>query len=227
MQNKRHILEDIKLDINEETFLKRAMVKPGTAVADMAMDFLNGAGDIARPAALYISAYIDEREGDDIVIAGTRFTSRILSINLKESNRVFPFAATCGTEIENWSHDLNDPLESYWAEALKGVALETAIDAIRADIERNYKPGKISLMNPGSLENWPIEQQKILFDLLGDTEKTIGLQLTETLVMQPVMSLSGIMFPSEINFYSCRLCPREKCPGRRAKFDQRLYDEMM
>ncbi len=220
---KYHILNDIEVEIDDSALLKRAMVKPGTPIAGMALEFAKKATHAAHPKAMYAPIYIDERNGDEVVIAGIRFNSRVLSVNVRGGERVFPFAATCGNELDNWSRELSDPLEHYWAETFKGVVLETAVDALRADVEERYKTGKISLMNPGSLENWPIEQQKKLFELLGDTGARIGVELTESYVMVPVMSLSGIMFPSEQSFFSCHLCPREDCPGRRAKYDPALY----
>jgi hypothetical protein len=77
-------------------------------------------------------------------------------------------------------------------------------------------------MNPGSLESWPITQQKELFSILGNVEDLIGVKLTERYTMIPVKSVSGICFPTEIKFESCQLCPREKCIGRRAAFNPEL-----
>jgi len=41
----------------------------------------------------------------------------------------------------------------------------------------------------------------------------------------PVKSVSGIMFPTEMSFESCGLCPREVCPGRRAAYDPGLWEK--
>jgi hypothetical protein len=79
-------------------------------------------------------------------------------------------------------------------------------------------------MNPGSLPDWPLEQQRVLFELLGDTRKTIGVELTESLVMVPIKSVSGILFTNEEEFASCRRCSRQGCPGRRVPYDPELYD---
>jgi len=50
-------------------------------------------------------------------------------------------------------------------------------------------------------------------------------RLNESLLMTPSKSLSGIYFPTEIPFYSCQLCPRKKCPSRKANYDERLARE--
>jgi len=66
-------------------------------------------------------------------------------------------------------------------------------------------------------------QQRELFTLLGDTRGPVGVELTETCLMVPVKSVSGIFFPSETHYENCQLCPRETCPGRRAPYDSDLY----
>ena len=80
-------------------------------------------------------------------------------------------------------------------------------------------------MTPGSLPDWPIEEQESLFAVLGDTQASIGVALSESLMMVPEHSVSGVVFPTEARFESCQLCPREKCPGRRAAYDEGLYDK--
>jgi hypothetical protein len=47
----------------------------------------------------------------------------------------------------------------------------------------------------------------------------------DSLMMDPVQSISGIIFPTETSFESCQLCPRENCPGRRAAYDKNLYEK--
>jgi len=37
------------------------------------------------------------------------------------------------------------------------------------------------------------------------------------------MSVSGIVFPTETEFESCQVCHREDCPGRKAPFDETVW----
>jgi hypothetical protein len=82
----------------------------------------------------------------------------------------------------------------------------------------------LSTMNPGSLADWPLAQQRVLFALLGNTEAAIGVSLTPSLLMTPTKSVSGIAFPTEGSFASCQLCPRKACPNRRAPYDPGLKE---
>ena len=95
-------------------------------------------------------------------------------------------------------------------------------------LDRKYKLGKTATISPGSgdVTVWPIEQQRELFALFVDVENLVGVRLTESFLMTPNKSVSGIRFPTEIDFQSCQLCHRENCPGRRAPFDKKLWESV-
>jgi hypothetical protein len=95
--------------------------------------------------------------------------------------------------------------------------------ALSDHIAAAYAPGDMSAMNPGSLADWPIEQQRVLFDLFGAGAQQIGVRLSDSLLMVPTKTVSGMYFPTTEHFESCQLCPREHCPGRRAPFESTLY----
>jgi hypothetical protein len=80
-------------------------------------------------------------------------------------------------------------------------------------------------MAPGSLADWPIEEQAPLFKLLGDVDASIGVKLTDSMLMLPAKSISGVYFPADVSFFSCQLCPRERCESRKAKYDPKLAQE--
>ena len=42
------------------------------------------------------------------------------------------------------------------------------------------------------MADWPIEEQQPLFRLLGDTERAVGVRLTDSMLMVPTKSVSGI-----------------------------------
>jgi hypothetical protein len=115
-------------------------------------------------------------------------------------------------------------LLKYWAEEIKETVLYMAIDFFKNHLVEYYQLGQLSRMSPGSLADWPIEEQRPLFSLLGNTKDLIGVHLTSSLMMVPTKSVSGIIFPTEFDFTSCQLCPREVCPGRKAAYDKDLYD---
>ena len=187
--------------------------------------FANKAQTVARPKALYRVGYIDAKGDDWVDINGTRFTSRVLRVNLEEAHRVFAYVATCGAELQDWASALGDPLQQYWSNVVQEMALRAASKALNADIAARYQPGRTSAMAPGSLGEWPLFEQRPLFSVLGDTMQAVGVRLSESLLMIPTKSVSGVRFPTEQRFESCLLCPRADCPGRRAPYDEGLYDK--
>ena len=219
------VLSNIPVELETERVLSHLRVRKGTEDADRARELLDVVREMVNPKAIYDLCSVDEKGSDTVEIDGTVFTSRVLRVNLEEAHRVFPYVATCGRELEEVPGVAGDPLLEYWLEELKVMALAAARKHLRAYIDEKYKPGKMSGMAPGSLEEWPIQQQEQLFSLFGDVEGKIGVRLTDSFLMLPLKSVSGLFFPTETSFESCLLCPREACPGRQARYDPGLWEE--
>ena len=217
-------LNDIPFKPDLGSVLRKLRVKEGTGSANEVEQLLREAQAVAKPKVLYRVAYVEQRGEDSVQVDGQTFKSRVLRVNLEPVHRVFPFVATCGTELDEWSSSIDDMLQSYLADTIKEMALRSAIRALSEHLQQRFRPGRMSRMNPGSLGDWPIYEQRKLFALLGDPEGAIGVRLTDSLIMVPLKSVSGIWFATEADFASCQLCPREKCPGRRAAYDETLYD---
>ena len=212
-------LDDIITMVSNEEVLKALKTETEDEYASEILELLEKAKKVAKPKALYGTAYIEDRGENWIEIEGVRFTSKILSINLKNVHKVFPYVVTCGQELYNWTKSISDPIVRYWADTLCEIFLRKAFIAMNHDFITKIKPGKTATMNPGSLEDWPISEQRQLFTLLGNENmEAAGIELTESFLMLPVKSISGMKFQTEHNFENCMLCPRERCPGRRAEY---------
>ncbi len=218
------ILDDVPAKLPWDDLRKRLHVKEESPQAAELQQLIREAESVARPKALCGVAYIDDRGDDYVVIDGVRFSSRVLAVNLEGIHRVFPYLATCGTELEAWANSLDDVLHHYWSEAIREAAMRNAVAAALDYLQESYRLGETSRMNPGSLPDWPLEEQLPLFRLLGDTESAVGVRLTDSLLMVPTKTVSGIRFGASGGFESCMLCPRPSCPNRRAPYDPALYD---
>jgi len=222
------LLTCIPLRLDAEALIRKYRLEPGSARAERVRRLAEEAADQGRPKAMFLDCGIDARSEDNVVIGGETFRSRVLAVNLEKVHRVFPFAATCGRELESWSRSLNGSLETFWAADIQGIALGAALHALVARMRETHCPGGLSMMNPGSLEDWPLSEQVPLFRVLRDpVQSVLGVKLLESLRMDPGMTVSGIWFPSEARFENCMLCPREACVGRRAPHDPDLYDRMV
>lgn len=217
------VLEDIPFQVDVDRFVKRLKIEDQGDDAEMAHQLAADAERIARPRAVYRMAYIESKQSHSVVIDGMTFDSRVLRVNLEEAYRVFPFVATCGRELHDWMRSIDDMLGQFWADMLAEMAGHAAYDAFRKHLKQHHHPGHTSIMNPGSLQDWPIQQQAQLFELIGDVRGMIGVELTDSFLMVPTKSLSGICFPIEVDFENCQLCPRDPCPGRRAPYDPELF----
>lgn len=183
------------------------------------------AAEVARPKALYGLTVIEDHGDDFIVVEKIRFKSRVLAVNVKSLHRVFPFVVTCGMELVEWADGLSGMLERFYADALKLAALRTATRRLEKEIRHQFDTGRISQMCPGSLSDWPLDQQRPLFDLLGDTQGAVGVTLKSSMLMIPDKSESGFYFQNDSGFASCQLCPVKDCPSRKSPFVEHLYEQ--
>ena len=218
------VLDNIPFELGIPALLERLRVDEDSPDAAEVAALAREAEAVARPKALYRIAYVEERGADHVIVDGTRLSSRILAVNLQHAHRIFAYSATCGTELDEWGSTKSDLLSRYWATAIQETALGTARQALNRHLDERYRPGRTSTMSPGRLDDWPMTAQRSLFTLLGDSEAMIGVRLTDSMLMVPTKSISGIRFPTEDSFESCELCPRESCPGRRAVYDAGLWD---
>ena len=180
---------------------------------------------LAEAKAAFAVAYIEEKGTDEVVIEGRRFKSRVLRKNLETVGRVFPAVVTIGSRLEQKADQSNDLLEKYYLDMIGNLILAEARSSVSCQLCRRFAIGTLSWMSPGSLEDWPLEEQEPLFALLNGVEAAVGVRLTESLLMLPRKSVSGIFFPSETTFFSCRLCPRPRCEGRKARYDEQAVKE--
>ncbi|HHX66949.1 MAG TPA: vitamin B12 dependent methionine synthase [Gallicola sp.] len=216
-------LDDIQIESKVDDLFKLLKVDMNYDFASEIVELFEKGKKIGRPKALYGIAYINNKGENWVDIEGIRFTSRLLSINLKDVHRVFPYIVTCGMELNIWAKSINDPIEHYWADTFCEMVLRSAFKKMTEDFKSRLNPGKTATMNPGSLDDWPISDQRKLFYLMGDKVKDLGVELTDSFLMVPIKSMSGLMFSTETTYENCMLCPRERCPGRRSKYDPEAF----
>jgi hypothetical protein len=219
------VLDEIPFDVDPDRLGEELHINVGgpemmASFKDMVLE----AKEVARPKTAYKLAPFDKDEDHTVTIDGRTLTSRVLSHHLDDIYRVFPFVATCGRELADWADTKTDMMERFWTDAIKDRALMRAGEHLGEHLKQLYGLEKAGVMTPGSLTDWPIEEQRPLFEILGDIEGTIGVHLKQSLMMDPVQSVSGILFPTEEDFEECSLCPREDCPKRRAPFEEHLYE---
>ncbi len=216
------VVEGQKADVSR---LVEAM---GEDLEDEVRDMAEEAAEIARPCSIF-GAYPVSIDGDFCTVGDVRIHSKLMVENFTGHSRVFPYIMTCGRELEKWSEQYaDDPLSEYVADELKKLYLGIIARANRNEMKRRYgiaENAKMPSMNPGSLGAWPLSGQVELFGIFGGrevVEREIGVKLTESMLMLPSKSGSGIAFENETGYENCIMCPILDCPNRRAPYDPNI-----
>jgi hypothetical protein len=218
------IIDKIDVSISPDDLRKRLHMEKDSDMSEI-MPLIDVAVQLIEPRALYDVRYIEEKFDDGVIVTGRRLKSRVLRKNLDQVERVFPFVITLGPKLGEKQAASTDLLESFYLDTIGNVALNSARKHLKRHLKSQFALEKISSMAPGSLSDWPIEEQAPLFKLLGDVETAIGVKLTGSLLMLPAKSISGIYFPTETSFFSCQLCPRKGCESRKAQYSPQLAQE--
>ncbi len=220
------IKKEIPFKIKLDEFLKKIKLSKDYSDIDTVKRYIKKVNQIAKPKAMYKEVYINDRGEEYVVVEDQTFKSKIMRVNLEDVYKVLIYIVTCGQEVEAWSNQQNvDMLEDYWLSMLQEEVLRQALKFIKKEINETYLPGSSSVMNPGSLIDWSINEQKKLFKLLGNPEKAIGVKLTESSLMIPKKSVSGLIYPTEKDFENCQVCPREECPNRSVPYQPELLKD--
>ncbi|MBQ4321829.1 MAG: vitamin B12 dependent methionine synthase [Oscillospiraceae bacterium] len=218
-----HILLTLENDALTEKEREKILSMGGEDEQEELKALLEEAQAAARPKMVFQVSSIDEKGDDFVIIEGIKVVSPLMRKNFDKVNRVFPFVASCGTELEKWAEGYRDDfLAEFWCEEIRKMYLTHIHIAARPWMQETYGlTGHFASMNPGSIQDWPLSGQLQLFGML-DREKVleeVGVKLTDSMLMLPSKSNSGIIFESGKAYENCSRCPILKCPGRRADPD--------
>jgi len=227
MQDKHTMIQDERFVVNnipvrvEFDEIKDKLLLDDQDDIDLVYPNFMKAVQIAKPKAVCKVVYVEDIDDDLVTISGTTFRSAIMASNFKDAHRMFAYVATCGAEVDLWSREQGDYFMSLWLDMIKEMILTDAMTQFADIVTGKYSIDRYSTMNPGSgdADVWPIAQQRPLFDLIGDVQKDIGVVLTDSFLMIPTKSVSGILFPSESGYVNCEVCTRKNCRGRRAPYN--------
>ena len=148
---------------------------------------------------------------------------RIILHQLKGSEAYALFIATAGIEYESYLQRLKDEgdmVRVFIADALGSIIAEKTADVLETYLQESIdKLGwhHTNRFSPGYC-GWHVSQQQQLFPLFQG--HTCGVRLTDSSLMLPIKSVSGIIgLGKEVRRldYTCGLCNFEKCYKRKRK----------
>lgn len=208
--------------------------------ADTLDSMLAEAGTVALPKYIITEAEVRVRDDTTAELNGVIVRSRWVAQHLADCEKTYAYIATCGRELDAWAESRadDDPIEGYIASEICKGFLYATISAMREDAKTSYGIEKLAALNPGSLAGWPLDGQRELFAVAGGCtgpipptgvpdearqtiEREVGVTLTQSYLMLPYKSASGVLFYSDKEYENCMFCPRADCPNRRAPFTGR------
>lgn len=158
---------------------------------------------------------------DGLIVGGTFFKmDKIVTGQLKRSTQAALFLATIGPSMEEWSKHLlkeGDPALGYIADVAASVAVETVTNLLHDHIGERMLSRGLKITNrysPGYC-NWSVAEQHILFSLL--PKNFCGVRLSESALMHPIKSVSGIIgIGADVKWrdYICDRCGIKDCTYR-------------
>ena len=148
---------------------------------------------------------------------------RIIGRQLQGSEAYAFFIATAGVAYEAYQHRLSeegDMVRVFIADSLGSVIAENTADRMEHHLQASIdKLGwhHTNRFSPGYC-GWHVSEQQLLFPLFDG--HTCGVTLTDSSLMVPIKSVSGIIgLGKEVRRldYTCGLCNFEKCYKRKQK----------
>ena len=150
--------------------------------------------------------------------------NKILFGELRKADSLAFFLCTAGAEIGARSRKSmaeGDPLKGYIYDMLGSLAVDAAADLMQAELEKKivFSGKKITNRYSPGYCGWHVSEQHKLFRLLPDN--FCGIRLTDSALMNPIKSISGIIGIGKsvrYNQHTCSLCDMKECAYRELKF---------
>jgi hypothetical protein len=148
-------------------------------------------------------------------------TNKIIAAQMKGADSIAVFVCTIGPGMENWAREClqaGDYLKGYMVDAIASELVEAAMDRIQERLEEKARAEGRAITNrfsPGYC-GWPVSEQHKLFSLL--PRGFCGITLTESALMLPIKSVSGIIgIGRNVRkmSYPCKFCDMRDCIYRR------------
>ena len=154
----------------------------------------------------------------NIIFGNIETNSQILKTNLKDCEKVIVFTATIGIDPDRIikRYSMTSPANAVVAQAVGTVMIEEWCDILweRFKKDNGFLRPRFS---PG-YGDFHIEYQKNIFEIL-DCPRKIGVSLTESFMMIPSKSVSGIVGVSKMDANchknGCEECEKTECIYRR------------
>lgn len=188
------IKDKLNIKIDKDEILRQLHMEQDNECVGEALNLIEAAAKLAEPKGVFREVFIDTYDDNCIIINGTRFESPTLCLKFKKAKRIFVFVVTSGMELYEWSNTIKDMLENYWVNMTNQNIVISAQKMLEKIIIDEFKVDHLNKVSPGLVKDWSMSEQNKLFDLMEGATESIGVKLTESSLMIPTKSLSGIFY---------------------------------
>lgn len=197
---------------------------PGGDVVAETLAVLSRIKALLRPRfCFFVTDGVLDAAGGTLTAGGATFSvGPVIGRQLRGSEAFAFFVATAGEEFELFLQRLgqeDDMVRTFIADAAGSVMAEKTADCMELALQdeiaaRGWR--HTNRFSPGYC-GWHVSQQQLLFPLFG-AEPPCGVRLTDSSLMTPIKSVSGVIgLGSSVRKleYSCGLCGYKDCYRRR------------
>ena len=215
------------LDVTASMIEKIMGYQPGSApdpIGEIIESVIDEANEITDIQGGYeLIPQFSAENGNIIIDDKTFLTGKIVTHYIKSSASLAFFIFTAGQEIGVYSKKCfaeNDPMKGYVYDVLGSTTVEAAVDKMQDELEQRMLAEELKITNrysPGYC-GWPVSDQFKLFSFF--PEKYCGITLTESALMNPIKSVSGLIGIGpdvKKHPYSCQICDAQNCIYRDKK----------
>ncbi|MCB0748019.1 MAG: hypothetical protein KDC90_11210 [Ignavibacteriae bacterium] len=147
-----------------------------------------------------------------LTIGGIFFSmDRIVTSQLKKADKAAVFVSTIGLQMETWSKNLikeGDAVLGYLVDVTASTVVENVANLLHDHIGAKMKNNNLNITNrysPGYC-NWSVSEQQKLFSFL--PSDFCNIKLSDTSLMTPIKSISGVIGIGENVKYAEYICDR-------------------
>jgi hypothetical protein len=186
---KKIIFDYIPVKLDRAALMQANHIKPDTDLAEEFIGVLEASETVLRCKAVIKEVVLDALTESEAVLDGTVFSSSYVASSLRGKSRVFLYVMTVGNEI----YACEDADYPVLGDIVKQAALDEAMRYTLAYISQNYGGGNISFINPGTLDDWPVELNKVIFNMIGEVTELTGAVMSQSGFMKPWYSSAGLI----------------------------------
>jgi Vitamin B12 dependent methionine synthase, activation domain len=189
-------------------------------VNDLIEDILKDSGELNNIKAQYLT-FNDIKFDDNnhlVSLSNISFNvGKVIFSQIKKSESIAVLLSTAGEEITTKSRNAmqeGDLLKGYIYDIFGSLVVESAVDLMTEKFKENLlsEAEKITAKYSPGYCGWDVAEQHKLFQLIPDN--FCGIVLTQSALMKPVKSLSGIIGIGEnvkFNPNTCKICGFKDC----------------